>query len=383
MKASVPAWIAAGVLAVGVALAQDRTLHPQYGLAHRVNTATYIDEVLDADLGGGSVAGTGMEFDVSYSGVHGDWFVSHGEAIISPDIDPTLREWLQTLHGHLTGSAKFDRSFAVLFVDVKTPNEDSVATVMDLVRQYVPSDVAVIYALNDVDNFDTETKGYDILKAKGLLPNEGVQGWMKDVADVDRFYQVMKRDRIERNTVEQGHAFDISETVLTEINQPKYHSISDPYRFKKVFTWTLGLQSSMEDYLDPDHSYRTDGQLVGSGTSEYLPHYDDLDDFTGAVATFSATRRVADRTDLGSFWERGVSDQVMGDLIYVNNAGAGAVRTGAKHSPFATMPAGLAATVNGARIVVTPGRTYPGVSRIAKPLRLEKSPGAGVVRITN
>jgi len=383
MKSSTLAWTMAGLLAWGTAFAQDRSLNPQYGLAHRVNTAAYIDEVLDADLGGGNVAGTGIEFDITYSALHGDWYVSHGEAVITPGIDPTLEQWLRTLQGHLTGSTKFHQSFAALFVDIKTPNSDSLGTVMDLIRTYVPSDVAVIYALNDISNFDRDTTGYHAIKAKGLRANEGVQGWVKDVAEVNRFYQIMKRDQIERNTVEHGHAVNIDEEVLTEINQTQYHDISDPYRFKKVFTWTQGLQASMEDYVNPAHSYHTDGQLVGSATSEYLPHYDDLDDFDGAIAAFSGTQRKADRLDFQSFWERSGSDYVSGKLIYVNNTGAGAVKTGAKYSPLATLPSGLAATVNGARVVVTPGTSYTGVSRIAKPLRLEKSATVGVARITN
>jgi hypothetical protein len=383
MKSSVRAWIASGLLAWVTAFAQDRSLNPQYGLAHRVNTAAYIDEVLDADLGGGNSAGTGIEFDITYSAVHGGWYVSHGEAVITPGIDPTLEQWLQTLNGHLTGSAKFNQSFAALFVDIKTPNENSLATVMDLIRLYVPSDVAVIYALNDISNFDVDTTGYNALKAKGLRANEGVQGWIKDIAEVNRFYLIMKHDQIERNTVEHGHAANVDEDILNAINHSTYHHISDPYRFKKVFTWTQGLQSSMEDYVNPAHSHHTDGQLVGSATSEYLPHYDDLDDFDGAIAEFSGTQRKADRLDFHSFWERSGSDYVSGNLIYVNSSAAGSVKTGAKHSPFATVPTGIAATVNGARVVVTPGANYTGVSRIAKPLRLEKSATVGVARITN
>lgn len=384
MNSSVLMGTICGLLVWVTALAQDRSLNPQYGLAHRVNTAAYIDEVLDADLGGGNAAGTGIEFDITYSALHGKWFVSHGEAVITPGIDPTLQQWLETLDTHLSSTTKFSQSFAALFVDIKTPNSDSLATVMDLIRLHVPNGVAVIYALNDISNFDVDTKGYDAIKAKGLLPNEGVQGWIKDPAEVERFYQIMKRDQIERNTVEHGHALDINETILTLINQPFYHDISDPYRFKKVFTWTQGLQASMEDYMNPAHSYHTDGQLVGSATSEYLPHYGDLEDFEGAIATFSNTQRKADRLDLRSFWERSGSDYVSGRLIYVSNIRAGAVKTGALYSPFSTVPAGITAAASGAKVVVAPGPDYTGASRIAQPLRLEKLPTSNLTtaRIT-
>jgi hypothetical protein len=101
-------------LALATAGAQDRSLNPQYGFMHRVNTGVYIDDALGCDNANPTGNPRGIEFDVSYNknGVfnnRGPWCVIHDwSSIISTT--PTLHQWLQNLKTALaTGS--YDNTF--------------------------------------------------------------------------------------------------------------------------------------------------------------------------------------------------------------------------------------------------------------------------------
>lgn len=385
---AITAMVIACRLAVVNAGAQDRSLNPQYGFLHRVNTAANIVHALNCPA-------RGIEFDVSWdidNEEGGDrWWVCHDYSSIDK-YTPTLEYWLTKLKEALD-THSYDGTFSALFVDLKTPNNGDVGTVLNLLRQYVPTNVIMFIDLQGVENFTTSTTGYDKIKTIGLRPNEGLSCWIARGDDyaqqVSNYFRIMHQDQIERNGVDHGYAgpAGINQDILTAINEQQYHDIRDPYRFKKLLTWPNREKDVMEHYVNPGNSYHTDGQLCGWCCSEWLGT--DLcftDYFADAVNNYSGSQRVADPSDVASFWDRSESDYVSGDLIYVNNLTAvtlGACQTGAKWQPYITVTNGLTHAKTNALVIITPASPYTAVTRMDKPSRLEKSTDwAGVVRIT-
>jgi hypothetical protein len=294
--------------------------NPQYGFAHRVNDWDAIVYALDAGVGGGKVAGNGIEFDIGWSTFYDDWIVSHDSYSLPLPASEYLHEWLGELKKRLA-TGKYNSSFAALWLDIKTPNaadtvsqklkaKASMQRVIDLTRANVPSNVAIIYDLGGKENFGISpgsTTGYDVVR-KQLLPNEGIGAWAgtNEEAWISAFYKKFKKDGVVRTVMHHGHAINIDEGVLVEINKPAFHAQADPFRFKKVFTWTNETTSTMEQYVNPANAYHTDGQIVGNPGSEWLEYFAELHDFDNAIAKFSGTQRKAVRSD--DFWGRSGSD---------------------------------------------------------------------------
>jgi hypothetical protein len=292
--------------------------NPQYGFAHRVNDWDVIVDVLDAHSGSGTSPGNGIECDIGWSTYYNDWIVAHDSFWFPSWASEYLYEWLGELQKQLA-TGKYDESFAALWLDIKTPNaadtagakysyRASLQFVLDQVRKYVPSSVAVLYDLQDKSSLGIgggSTTAYDLVKSQ-LRPNEGIAVLAGDVKSVGELYSKLKQDKVPRAVVHHGHSTNIDEDILIEINKPIYHNTADPYRLKKVLTWTNTHQSTMEDYINPAHAYHTDGQIVGRFAFEWAAGYGDLDDFDKAVATFSSTQRKAVRSD--DFWGRSGSD---------------------------------------------------------------------------
>jgi hypothetical protein len=294
--------------------------NPQYGFAHHVSDWDVIVDVLDAGSGGGNVAGNGIEFDLGWSTFYNDWIVAHNGFDIALPASEYLYEWLGELKKRLD-TGKYNNSFAALWFDIKTPNaadtvsqkykaKASMQTVLDLARANVPSSVAIIYDFGAKENFGFSggsATGYNLVRQQ-LRPNEGIGIWAESGQAnwISTFYNKLKQDRVVRTVMHHGHAVNIDENVLIEINKPAYHAQADPFRFKKVFTWTNALSSTMADYINPAHAYHTDGQIVGSPTSQWQGYFGELQDFDNAIATCSATQRKAVRSD--NFWGRSGSD---------------------------------------------------------------------------
>lgn len=299
-------------------LADGKT--PQYGFAHRVNDWDVIIDVLDANSGGGRVAGNGMECDIGWSTYYNDWIVSHDSFGLPQPASEYLHEWLGALKKHLD-TGKYNTSFAALWLDIKTPNaQDNVAAaykakasllhVVNLVRKNVPSSVAVIYDIGGKENFGInggKSTGYDAIKHI-LQSNEGIGAWAGTGEGkwINAFYEKFKKDQMTRTVMHHGHAANIDEDVLVEINKSLYHHKTDPYRFKKVFTWTNNRSATMEYYINPGHPYHTDGQIVGDPLGEWYGRFGDLEDFDNALKKFSSSQRKAVRSD--NFWGQSGSD---------------------------------------------------------------------------
>jgi hypothetical protein len=294
--------------------------NPQYGFAHRVNDWDVIVDVLDAGTGGGNVAGNGIEFDIGWSTFYDDWIVAHNGYDIALPASEYLHEWLGELKKRLE-TGKYNSSFAALWLDIKTANaadtvsqkykaKASLQTVIDLTRANVPSSVAIIYDLGGKENFGIgggSTTGYDVVR-KQLRPNEGIGAWAGTGEGnwISAFYSKFKKDGVIRTVMHHGHAANIDENVLVEINKPAFHAQADPFRFKKVFTWTNAKSATMEQYINPANAYHTDGQIVGSPLTQWQGYFGELQDFDNAIATFKSTQRKAVRSD--NFWGQSGSD---------------------------------------------------------------------------
>jgi hypothetical protein len=261
---------------------------PQWGYAHRVNSIKHIKAVLDSGA-------NGIEIDITLDAK--GWQVWHN-GDYNP---PLLKDWLAEFKTQLGTNNK---TFSSLWLDIKTPNEGDAGQIVDLVRLYVPIDVAVIYDIGSIENFSTETTGFVNIRAKELQDNEGFGVWIEDSEEVIKFCAISKACCLTRTVVHHGHAADIDENILVEINKEKFHKPDDDYRFKKVFTWTNALERTMKKYMDTDNNYKTDGQIVGAPLTEWAgdSQLGDLLDFDTAVASFSSTHRKAERS-LKDFWE--------------------------------------------------------------------------------
>jgi len=289
-------------------LLSSSSKHPQYGFAHRVNSL----DTIRSTLGKGII---GIECDIIWSSSRSAWVVQHDTPNLS-HAGPTLTDWLETLAGYLEENfGSLLDSFSVLWLDIKSPDDDDVSTgVMDPVRTILNGSefnkvIDVIYDMSDKNQVLQNRPGYARLKSKGLDTNEGIGLWLEngDEYHVPALIEKMEEDGITRSIVSHGHAFDISENTLSTINLLNDAACDDitrrNYCFKKVFTWTNALQSSMEDYIDPSHSYATDGQIIGSPIKEWETWYadDDIPDFVDAVDEFSSSERLATVDD--PFWE--------------------------------------------------------------------------------
>jgi Ca2+-binding RTX toxin-like protein len=295
----------------------------QYGFAHRVNDWDPIIDVLDANIGGGNVAGTGIEVDVGWGkplGRSETWWARHDSFNVAFPEGETADEWLRELGELLQGKTaaqrasstsgdpthSYDETFASLWLDIKTPNDGDIMSLVQSVRTHIPSNVWVIYDLGEDANFGIvgSSRGYDQLKGS-LRPNEGVGVWIEHnlKLEVDQMYAIFKADKITNTVVHHGHAANIDEDILELINKPEYHQADDPYRFKKVFTWTTALKSSMKEYINPSNAYHTEGQIVGNPAGQWggATHIDpaDLVDFANAVS--ESGKRVGTRSD--NFYE--------------------------------------------------------------------------------
>lgn len=270
---------------------EDDDKHPQYAFAHRLNDEDYIQSALDGGI-------SGIECDVIWSAWRRSWVVQHDTPNLSW-VGPTLNVWLSRLKTLLDTN---DYDFSALWLDIKSPNDNSLHNVMKTVHDIFPEELkfAVIYDLNDKDNILDSLKGYEAIKSS-LKDNEGIGVWLKagEEYSTPSLMEKFEQDGITRTSVSHGHSLDIDEETLEGINS--INDQSNPYCFKKVFTWTMSFQSTMEDHIDPSRGHRTDGQIIGNPYAEWKPALiDDIEDFERAVEKYSSTQRMARPSD--SFW---------------------------------------------------------------------------------
>lgn len=262
---------------------------PQYGFAHRVNDWDQIDDALSSDV-------NAIELDICYSSYKEEWYVSHNDANTCWTASAeSLAEWMGRLKSLLNANPSYNDKFTMLWIDVKTPSEDNLMNAVNVIRQYVPANLWVMY---DLTNFGDEAKtGFERIYYN-LKQTEGISFSAPNQSNVQEIYDYFKQKGFKRGGINHGHSIDINEEILTTANNLAYHQSNDPYRFKKVFTWTNRNQSSMQDYIDPSHSYHTDGQIVGEWGTQWASYMSYIaTDFKNAVNVYSSTRRLADRND--------------------------------------------------------------------------------------
>ncbi len=283
----------------------------QYGFAHRANDPGVIKSILDA-------GGNGIEIDLTFDKKRSAWLVFH-----SGDLPPTgqsrhatLDSWLDRLKQHLK-TGRYDSSFATLWLDIKTPNMGNVSDVAKSVRERIPDDISVIYDLGALGNFTNSNSGYEKLRALGLRKQEGLGIWIEKKGEAQKFYNFAKCNDLQRTVVHHGHAVDISESLLQEINQSKFHMSGDLYRFKKVFTWTNAKTSTMAKYMDIKKKHHTDGQIVGAPTRQWYKHFGELQDFDNAIKKHKKNQKKAVRSDNEGFW---VTEMQPADLLINNHS---------------------------------------------------------------
>eukprot|EP00172_Hildenbrandia_rubra_P002483 Plantae.Rhodophyta-Hildenbrandia_rubra.ctg33417.p1 GENE.Plantae.Rhodophyta-Hildenbrandia_rubra.ctg33417~~Plantae.Rhodophyta-Hildenbrandia_rubra.ctg33417.p1 ORF type:complete len:277 (-),score=25.91 Plantae.Rhodophyta-Hildenbrandia_rubra.ctg33417:328-1158(-) len=265
--------------------------HPQYCFAHRVNSIDGIGHALNA--------GANIECDIIWSSSRRQWVVQHDTPNLS-HAGPSVTSWMEKLRKALENK-KYDNTFSTLWLDIKSPNDDDLSKVLKVAQNCVPSSVSVIYDLNDAANVLQNEKGYAAIKDK-LHANEGIGVWLKsgEGNKIPKLIAKLEAEGIIRSTVSHGHSLNINEETLAKIAELNKQG-SKQFAFKKIFTWTNSRRRTMEDYIDPTHKHRTDGQIVGAFTREWRARdKGDVEDFKDAVSKFAATERLATRAD--SFW---------------------------------------------------------------------------------
>jgi len=277
---------------------RPKSKHEQYSFAHRVNDENYIESALAGGI-------SGIECDIIWSSSRDCWVVQHDTPNLS-HAGPTLVNWLEKLRS-LLSTGKYDATFSVLWFDIKSPNDDSLSNMMKLVHDSgLPTRISIIYDLNEFSNVlgdpKSNGKGYNSIKSS-LRSNEGI-GVIFWGGEGDKLPTVSSKfasDDITRIVASHGHAINVSDSTLAKINELN-NLCEDAYRFKKIFTWTIKLKKSMENFINPNKAHRTDGQMIGSPISEWKPKYseDDIPDFKNAVTKFSSSQRLAIPAD--NFW---------------------------------------------------------------------------------
>eukprot|EP01084_Bolivina_argentea_P114883 204429_1 len=225
-------------------------LQQQYVFAHRVNDKNNIASALSSGV-------NGIELDLCYNN---NWIVSHNSS------GDTLQDWLIQLNNTFTSFPTYINQLAMLFFDFKTPGNINIDLVPKIVHSIqLPYTLKILYALVAFD-----TNGQNAFqKIKNLLTNnEGISfcagkscgGSLSRVTDIYNYY---KNNKFKRGIFHAGNSFNIDKSFLTKANTIGAN-ISDPYRFKLVFVWTIGDESQMNDYMNPSNLYKTDGQIIGA-----------------------------------------------------------------------------------------------------------------------
>ena len=253
-------------------------IHPQFGFAHRVNTASNIKAVLEAGV-------NGIEIDICWgkrtpSDDKYDWFVSHSDLDVCHNTEAsTLSTWLLQLKCILYNIDKDNSSstinpnqLAMLWLDIKDPQVSAMSELPDLVHQIgLPPKLEIMYDLTGYN--DNSKKGFDLIYQQ-LRDNEGItfcagkscKGTQNTMRDI---YNYCKDRNFTRCIFNTGDSLNIDENFLIYANSRIFNEPSDPYRFKSVFSWTNNNEDEIDKFVTPANEYQTDGQIFGDWKNEW------------------------------------------------------------------------------------------------------------------
>lgn len=256
-------------------------LEPQYAFAHRVNTKNEIAPVLAAGI-------NAIEIDICYDTNTQLWRVSHYDFNVCNG--ETLQEWLSTLNESLINTEEYINQFAMLWLDIKTPGNENIAKLPDIVHNSeLPAQIKILY---DLVGFNTNGQNAFQAIRDSLNANEGISfcagtrgSCGNSLTLVDDIYNFYQQQEFDRGTFNSGDSFTIDRNYLIKANEYK-NIANDPYGFKAVFVWTTGTQTQMDDYMDPNVPYKTDGQIIGTWIrnwntaqdQQYIVRFDDAID---------------------------------------------------------------------------------------------------------
>ena len=240
----------------------------QIAFAHRVNDW---DEIAVA-LGHGV---NGIEIDICWGGGalrSDDWYVSHNDADVCANASAEhLDEWLGRLKNTLNNNSTYKKQFVALWIDIKDLSDyDKLDKAVKTVHQAnLPFNTKVIYDLTGYGEYTEKA----FVKIRPLLTRfEGVsicagKSCGQDDKLIDKIFTLYKDYFFTRGGFNHGHSINIDETFLEKANTIK--NDPSPYRFKFVHTWTNKRDDSMADYINPNNSYNTDGQIIGAISRQY------------------------------------------------------------------------------------------------------------------
>ncbi len=302
-------------VADSLALTQEASQSPQIGFAHRVNDWDEIKTAL-------SHGANGIEIDICWGGGalrSDDWYVSHNDADVcaNPSAEH-LHEWLRKLRDELDNNANYKEQLVALWIDVKDLSDYHLLdkAVHTIHNAYLPSDIKIIYDLTKYDN--NSIAGFHKIRPL-LRHNEGVsmcagKSCGGNTDNVKYIYNLYAESKFTRGGFNSGDSVNIDESFLRAANF--YKNIDSPYAFKFVHTWTNRYQSTMEDYVNPDHEHHTDGQIIGEWGVQYDWYMKYIiDNFRDAVNKFP-TQRLANKSDpiLGIVGDKQVFGALISDL---------------------------------------------------------------------
>lgn len=246
----------------GSALAN--TSKAQIGFAHRVNDKNMIQPVLKAGV-------NGIELDICWGGgllYKDDWYVSHNDLDVCRN--PTavsLKDWMKELDTQLNNNY-YAKQLAAIWIDIKDVehDKDRIADAVKIIQNVqLNRKLEIIYDLTSFNNYGKEA--FNNIQYL-LKQNEYVSfcvgmscgGGVNEVKDIHEFYT---KKKFTRGGFNSGDSISIDQSVLSEANNSIYHFSDDPYRLKFIHTWTNKKENTINNYINPNNSYHTDGQIIG------------------------------------------------------------------------------------------------------------------------
>lgn len=213
---------------------------PLYVIAHRINSPAWIDEALKSGA-------NGLEIDLRYKASTKEWFVDH-DVILPTSVK--LADWLEAA---VKAEKKYGKQWAVLFLDIKTAEAQD--ELRKLIRAKLPANLPLVFGCADYAKRDT------------LLPvfknGSRLDGFSIDISDGDPTPQQVN-DFYSKNSIATGWygtglfvggvGSKIDSSLIDAVKRRDQKK-----EFKKVYTWTVEKESTMDYYF---RELKVDGMLV-------------------------------------------------------------------------------------------------------------------------
>lgn len=96
--------------------------------------------------------------------------------------------------------------------------------------------------------------------------------YFQEKTQIQAAYETLRRDKVTRAGASAGLSFGLllrATDIFVELNKPKYNDPCNPFRFKRIFSWTNAENITIHSWLDFSNPWYTDGQIVGDWSRDF------------------------------------------------------------------------------------------------------------------